>query len=77
MAHLYGFMDGYSGFDSLMSGQREKVKGEREETDTFTLFPLTFYQGEALFDGEHLDKEAHPHDLLNTHLARLSPQTTF
>lgn len=28
-------------------------------------------------DGEHLDREAHPHDLLNTHLARLSPQTTF
>ena len=23
----------------------------------------------AILDGEHLDKEAHPHDLLNTHLA--------
>ena len=23
----------------------------------------------ATLDGEHLDKQAHPHDLLNTHLA--------
>ena len=62
-------MEGYSGFDSLVSGEREKEKGEREETDTFTPYPLTFNQGEAIFDGEHLDKSAHPYDLLNTHLA--------
>ena len=44
-AHLIGFIEGYSGFDT--------------HVDHFS----------ATLDGEHLDKEAHPHDLLNTHLA--------
>ncbi len=73
LSHLYGFIDGYEGFDSLVSGQREKGKGEREQSDTFTPYPLTLNQGEALsFDGEHLDKQAHPYDLLNTHLCDLN-----
>ena len=56
LAHLYGFIDGYEGFD------------ERVETENGT----TKFIGndfEAVLDGEHLDKEAHPHDLLNTHLS--------
>ncbi len=70
LAHLYGFIEGYSGFDDFVSGEREKVKGEGKESDTFTPDPLTFNQGETLsFDGEHLDKSVHPYDLLNTHLA--------
>jgi large repetitive protein len=69
LSHLYGFIDGYQGFDSLVAGEREKVKGKGEQSNTFAPDPLTFNQGEALFDGEHLDKQAHPYDLLNTHLA--------
>ncbi len=37
MAHLYGFIEGYSGFDRLVSSGWEEV----------------------VFNGEHLDKEAH------------------
>jgi large repetitive protein len=69
LSHLYGFIDGYQGFDSLVAGEREKVKGKREQSNTLNPSPLTFNQGEAVFDGEHLDKDAHPYDLLNTHLA--------
>jgi large repetitive protein len=68
LSHLYGFIEGYSGFDNLVLGEREMVKGERKN-NTFAPDPLTFNQGEALFDGEHLDKQAHPYDLLNTHLS--------
>ena len=59
MARLYGFIDGYVGFDALIDSERMN--------NNFTISP----------DGEHLDREAHPNDLLNTHLARPSPQTTF
>ena len=52
MAHLYGFIDGYVGFDAL-------VDAERLSSNNLTIS----------LDGQHLDKEAHPHDLLNTHLA--------
>ena len=52
LAHLYGFIEGYTGFDN-------RVKGETFIGDNFT----------ATLDGEHLDKQAHPYDLLNTHLA--------
>ena len=56
LSHLYGFIDGYAGFD-------ENVETENGTTkfigDDFT----------ATLDGEHLDKSVHPYDLLNTHLA--------
>ena len=57
-AHLYGFINGYSGFDSkttYINGRRNFVG------DNFTAL--------LSVDGSHLDKQAHPHDLLNTHLA--------
>ena len=52
LAHLYGFIDGYAGFEQLKT--ENTLVG-----DNFT----------ATLDGEHLDKQAHPRDLLNTHLA--------
>jgi large repetitive protein len=58
LSHLYGFIDGYQGFDVLKSevrSQKSKVFISNELTVTL--------------DGEHLDKLAHPYDLLNTHLA--------
>jgi large repetitive protein len=51
-------MEGDERFDELKSevtSQKSQVFGG----DNFT----------ATLDGEHLDKEAHPDDLLNTHLA--------
>ena len=56
LAHLYGFIEGYAGFDANV----ETKNGTTQFIgDNF----------EAVLDGEHLDKEAHPHDLMNTHLA--------
>ena len=52
LAHLYGFIDGYAGFEQLKT--ENTLVG-----DNFT----------ATLDGEHLDRQAHPRDLLNTHLA--------
>ena len=56
LSHLYGFIDGYEGFDD-----RIETKGDTSKFigDDFT----------ATLDGEHLDKSAYPYDLLNTHLA--------
>ncbi len=57
-AHLYGFMGGYSEFDKNVrykNGKRTFIG------DNFTAL--------LSVDGSHLDKRAHPHDLLNTHLA--------
>jgi PKD repeat protein len=56
LSHLYGFIDGYQGFDASLSTKNNTTKFIG---DGFT----------ATLDGEHLDKEAHPYDLLNTHLA--------
>ena len=56
LAHLYGFIDGYEGFDANVETENGTT---RFIGDDF----------EAVLDGEHLDKEAHPYDLLNTHLA--------
>ncbi len=56
LAHLYGFIDGYQGFDDSLSTKKGTTKFIG---DDFT----------ATLDGEHLDKQAHPDDLLNTHLA--------
>ena len=56
LAHLYGFIDGYEGFDANI-----------ETEDGTTKFIGDDF--EAILHGEHLDKQAHPYDLLNTHLA--------
>ncbi|NJO99058.1 MAG: hypothetical protein HC764_26250 [Pleurocapsa sp. CRU_1_2] len=56
LSHLYGFIDGYQGFDDSLSTKSGTTKFI---ADDFT----------ATLDGEHLDKQAHPYDLLNTHLA--------
>ena len=56
LAHLYGFIDGYDGFDANIETEDGTTKFVG---DDFT----------APLDGEHLDKQAHPYDLLNTHLA--------
>lgn len=56
LAHLYGFIDGYAGFDANVETEEGTTKFIG---DNF----------EAVLDGEHLDKQAHPNDLLNTHLA--------
>ena len=56
LAHLYGFIDGYQGFDANIETKNGTTKFVG---DDFT----------AILDGEHLDKQAHPYDLLNTHLA--------
>ena len=55
------------GFIDGYVGLDALVDAERLINHNFTIF----------LDGEHLDREAHPHDLLNTPLARPSPQTTF
>ncbi len=56
LAHLYGFIEGYAGFDNNLQTQNNTTKFIG---NNFT----------ATLDGEHLDKQAHPNDLLNTHLA--------
>lgn len=56
LAHLYGFIDGYQGFDANIEIENGTTKFIGDDF-------------EAILDGEHLDKEAHPYDLLNTHLA--------
>jgi large repetitive protein len=56
LAHLYGFIDGYQGFSDNIETKNGNTKFIG---DDFT----------ATLDGEHLDKQAHPYDLLNTHLA--------
>ena len=56
LAHLYGFIDGYAGFDANI-----------ETEDGTTKFIGDDF--EAVLDSEYLDKSAHPYDLLNTHLA--------
>ena len=56
LSHLYGFINGYEGFD-------ENVE-TKDDTSKFIGDDFT-----ATLDGEHLDKSAHPYDLLNTHLA--------
>jgi large repetitive protein len=56
LSHLYGFIDGYKGFDENVATKNGTTKFIG---DDFT----------ATLDGEHLDKSAHPYDLLNTHLA--------
>ena len=56
LAHLYGFIDGYAGFDANVETENGTTKFIGDDF-------------EAILDGEHLDKEAHPHDLMNTHLA--------
>jgi large repetitive protein len=56
LSHLYGFIDGYQGFSDNIETKNGNTKFIG---DDFT----------ATLDGEHLDKQAHPYDLLNTHLA--------
>ena len=56
LAHLYGFIDGYEGFDANVETENGTTKFIGDDF-------------EAILDGEHLDKQAHPYDLLNTHLA--------
>lgn len=56
LAHLYGFIDGYEGFDANIETKNGTTKFIGDDF-------------EATLDGEHLDKKAHPHDLMNTHLA--------
>ncbi|AFZ38163.1 outer membrane adhesin like protein (plasmid) [Stanieria cyanosphaera PCC 7437] len=56
LAHLYGFIDGYQGFDANLETKNGTTKFIGDDF-------------EAVLDGEHLDKQAHPYDLLNTHLA--------
>jgi large repetitive protein len=56
LSHLYGFIDGYQGFSDNIETKNGTTKFIG---DDFT----------ATLDGEHLDKQAHPYDLLNTHLA--------
>jgi large repetitive protein len=56
LSHLYGFIDGYQGYNDRLSTKNGTTKFIG---DDFT----------ATLDGEHLDKQAHPYDLLNTHLA--------
>ena len=56
LAHLYGFIDGYEGFDANIETENGTTKFIGDDF-------------EATLDGEHLDKQAHPYDLLNTHLA--------
>jgi YD repeat-containing protein len=56
LSHLYGFIDGYQGYDDRLSTKNGTTKFIG---DDFT----------ATLDGEHLDKQTHPYDLLNTHLA--------
>ena len=56
LSHLYGFIDGYEGFEDSLE----------TENGTTKFIGNDF---EATLDGEHLDKQAHPYDLLNTHLA--------
>ncbi len=56
LSHLYGFIDGYEGFEDSLE----------TENGTTKFIGNDF---EATLDSEHLDKSAHPYDLLNTHLA--------
>jgi len=56
LAHLYGFIDGYEGFDANVETKNGTTKFIGDDF-------------EATLDGEHLDKQAHPNDLMNTHLA--------
>lgn len=55
LSHLYGFIDGYQGYNDRLSTKNGTTQFIG---DDFT----------ATLDGEHLDKQAHPYDLLNTHL---------
>ena len=56
LAHLYGFIEGYAGFDVNVETKNGTTKFIGDDF-------------EAVLDGEHLDKIAHPYDLMNTHLA--------
>ncbi|MEL7418320.1 MAG: DNA/RNA non-specific endonuclease [Cyanobacteria bacterium J06555_3] len=56
LAHIYGFIDGYEGFDTNVETENGTTKFIGDDF-------------EAVLDGEHLDKLAHPNDLMNTHLA--------
>ena len=56
LAHLYGFIDGYDGFDANIETENGNTKFIGDDF-------------EAILDGEHLNKQAHPDDLLNTYLA--------
>ena len=55
LAHLYGFIDGYAGFDANVETENGTTKFIGDDF-------------EAILDSEHLDKQAHPYDLMNTHL---------
>ena len=56
LSHLYGFINGYEGFEDSLETENGTTKFIGDDF-------------EATLDGEHLDKQAHPYDLLNTHLA--------
>ncbi|BAZ46381.1 DNA/RNA non-specific endonuclease [Chondrocystis sp. NIES-4102] len=56
LAHLYGFIDGYAGYSDRLETKNGTTKFIGDDFTT-------------TLNGEHLDKEAHPHDLMNTHLA--------
>ncbi len=56
LSHLYGFIDGYKGFEDSLETENGTTEFIGDDFD-------------ATLDGEHLDKSAHPYDLLNTHLA--------
>ena len=65
LAHLYGFIDGYAGFEALKAeGRRQRAEGIIADQNVLIGDNFT-----ATLDGEHLDQQAHPQDLLNTHLA--------
>ena len=66
LSHLYGFIDGYEGFDELKAeSRRQRAEGTTGDDEDI----LAGENFSATLDGEHLDKSAHPYDLLNTHLA--------
>ena len=72
LAHLYGFIDGYEGFDANIETEDGTTKfvGDDFERGSASRLPRQAQVSfEAVLDGEHLDKQAHPDDLLNTHLA--------
>ncbi len=53
LSHLYGFIDGYDGFDEL------KAEGRRQGAEEITGDDEDILAGEnfsATLDGEHLDK---------------------
>ena len=71
LAHLYGFIDGYEGFDARVETEDGTTKfiGDDFERGSASRLPRQAQVSfEAVLDGEHLDKQAHPYDLLNTHL---------